>query len=771
MKMNKKVLGIALVLAVSAHFAIAESVSPFVSAELISKVNAVTKGQSKAVKSVDAKATGKDELNTTTNVNNNLATKVVEYEPLAAQSQAANMAAEFLTRFHYKAVPLDDAMSKLIFDRYLKSLDGDKVFFLQSDIAQFEADRNLLDDAILSGDLKTPFAMFNLYHKRFKERLTYARELLKSDFDFSQKESYMYQREKEPWPATDAAMRDLWRQRVKNDWLRLKLAGKDVDAIRTTLDKRYEGTLTRMNKLKSEDVFQLFMNAYATSIEPHTSYLGPKEAEAFDIAMKLSLTGIGAVLQDREEMATIRELVVGGPAALSGKLKVGDRIVGVSQDIKTPPVDVMGWRLDDVVALVRGPKDSTVVLDILPADAGPDGKHQTVVLVRNKISMEQQSAKKSIIEVKNKDVVSRVGVILLPTFYQDFDARRKGDKNFKSATRDVERLLGELKKEKVDSVLIDLRDNGGGSLNEAVELTSLFIGKGPVVQQRNSQGRVHVENDSAGVVAWDGALGVLINRSSASASEIFAAAIQDYGRGLIIGENSFGKGTVQTLISLDEIARSEKPQFGEVKMTVAQFFRVNGGTTQLRGVEPDIAYPTFIDEDSYGEASYDNALPWVKIKPANYQVLGNLKDIQSLLQVRHELRTAKDQEFQYIKEDIAEYKAKKDKKTISLNETERREERDAREKKINEREKARALVDGKATKNTIPKNTQDDGLQGNERSLASELAAEKARKEAKDVYLNEAANILADEIELIKANHKLASQVILRAASKAKETQ
>lgn len=767
MKMNKKVLGIALVLAVSAHFAIAESVSPFVSAELISKVNSVTNAKSTSEKPVDANNKVKNDVNTAVIAS----PKTIKYAPLASQAQAANMAAEFLTRFHYKAVPLDDAMSKLIFDRYLKSLDGDKVFFLQSDITQFETDRNALDDAILSGDLKTPFAMFNLYHNRFKERLTYARELLKTDFDFSQKESYMYQREKEPWPATDVAMRDVWRQRVKNDWLRLKLAGKDDAAIRTTLDKRYESTLTRMNKLKSEDVFQLFMNAYATSIEPHTNYMGPKEAEAFDIAMKLSLTGIGAVLQDREEMATIRELVVGGPAAMSGKLKVGDRIVGVSQDIKTPPVDVMGWRLDDVVALVRGPKDSTVVLDILPVDAGPDGKHKTVVLVRNKISMEQQSAKKSIIEVKNKEIVSRIGVISLPTFYQDFDARRKGDKNFKSATRDVARLLGELKKEKVDSVLVDLRDNGGGSLNEAVELTSLFIGKGPVVQQRNSQGRVHVENDSAGIVAWDGALGVLINRGSASASEIFAAAIQDYGRGLIIGENSFGKGTVQTLVSLDEIARSEKPQFGEVKMTVAQFFRVNGGTTQLRGVEPDIAYPTFIDEDSYGEASYDNALPWVKIKPANYQVLGNLKDIQSLLQVRHEMRTAKDQEFQFIKEDITEYKAKKDKKTISLNEVERREERDAREKKMNEREKARALVDGKPTKNTIPKNTQDDGLQGNERSLAAELEAEKARKEAKDVYLNEAANILADELELIKANQKLASQVILRAATKSKEMQ
>ena len=702
---------------------------------------------------------------------------VTEFKPLPQQIQAANMTAEFLTRFHYKATPLDDAMSEKIFDRYLKSLDGDRVFFLQSDVDQFNAARTKLDDAILGQDLTIPFAMFNLYQKRFKERLTYANDVLKSDFDFSEKESYYYQREKAPWPKDEAAMRDLWRQRVKNDWLRLKLAGKEAAAIRTTLAKRYETTLTRMNKLKSEDVFQLFMNAYAMSVEPHTNYLGPKAAEDFDIAMRLSMSGIGATLQDRDEMATIRELVPGSPAALSGKLKVGDRIVGVGQGANATPVDVMGWRLDDVVALIRGPKDTPVTLDVLPADAGPDGKHVTVVLIRNKITLEQQAAKKSIQEVKTADGTRRIGVIALPTFYQDFDARRRGDKDFKSATRDVARLLGELKKEKVDSVLIDLRDNGGGSLNEAVELTSLFIGKGPVVQQKNAQGRVHVERDGAGVIAWDGPMGVMINRGSASASEIFAAAIQDYGRGLIIGENSFGKGTVQTVISLDQMARSEKPQYGDLKMTVAQFFRVNGGTTQLRGVTPDIAYPSFTDADSYGESSYDNALPWVQIKPVDYQTVGNLKDVQAMLQVRHEMRIAKDKEFQFIKEDIAEFKQQKEKKEISLNEAERRAERDAREKKIKEREEFRASLEckdknsDKCLKAKSKLNRQDDGLQGSERSLAAELAEEKANKEAKDVFLIEAAHILSDEIELIKTNQKIASQVMPKLAAKVKEAQ
>ena len=738
--MKKTLLGLAIALAISTHFAIAES-SPV-----------------SAVASPDVNSAAKAPLN---------------FQPLPQQIQAANMTAEFFTRFHYKATPLDDAMSEKIFDRYLKSLDGDRIFFLQSDIDKFSVSRDKLDDAILGQDLRTPFAMFNLYHERFKERLTYARSLLNSDFDFSQKEAYRYQREKEPWPQTENEMRDLWRQRVKNDWLRLKLAGKEASAIKTTLEKRYETTLTRMNKLKNEDVFQLFMNAYAMSVEPHTNYLGPKAAEDFDISMRLSMTGIGATLQDRDEMATVREMVPGSPAALSGKLKVGDRIVGVAQGTDGPVVDVMGWRLDDVVKLIRGPKDTTVTLDVLPADAGPDGAHKTVVLVRNKITLEQQAAKKSIQEVKTAEGTRRIGVIALPTFYQDFDARRRGDKNFKSATRDVAKLLGELKKEKVDSVLIDLRDNGGGSLNEAVELTSLFIGKGPVVQQRNSQGRVHVENDSAGVVAWDGPLGVMINRGSASASEIFAAAIQDYGRGLIIGETSFGKGTVQTVISLDQMARSEKQQYGDLKMTVAQFFRVNGGTTQLRGVVPDIAYPSFTDADSYGESSYENALPWVQIKPANYQALGNLKDVQAMLQVRHEMRIAKDKEFQFIKEDIAEFKKQKEKKVISLNEEERRAERDAREKKAKEREAIRATLDGKTKvggKNDESKlPTQDDGLQGSERSLAAELAAEKASKEAKDVYLIEAAHILSDEIELLKSSKRLADKTISRASAKSKE--
>jgi carboxyl-terminal processing protease len=712
-------------------------------------------------------------------------TNVLQLKPTPAQTQAALWASRVLARYHYKAMPLDDAMSAKIFDNYFKTLDSEKLYFTQADIDQFAPARTRLDDAINNEDLTLPFQVFNVYQQRFSDRMAFARELVaKGGFDFTANESLQIDREKAPWAKNDDEARDLWRKRVKNDWLRLKLAGKDDKSIRDTLDKRYEGYQNRLKKLNNEDVFQMFMNAYATAIEPHTNYLGPRSAENFDIMMRLSLDGIGAVLQSREDYTVIREVVTGGPADKSGKLKVGDRIVGVAQG-NGPFTDVMGWRIDDVVQLVRGERNSTVRLDVLPADAGPDGKHVTISLVRQKIAMEDQSAKKQIIEVKDGGVKRRIGVISLPTFYQDFEARRKGDKDFKSATRDVARILGELKKEKVDNVLIDLRNNGGGSLVEAVELTGLFIDKGPVVQQRTAEGRVDVESDTQGGLAWDGPMGVLINRGSASASEIFAAAIQDYGRGIVIGEPSFGKGTVQTLINLDRFSQSEKLKYGELKMTIAQFFRINGGTTQLRGVTPDIKLPVTSDTENFGESSYDNALPWVQIKPATYLPAGDLKELVAPLQKRHEARVAKDKEFQDIEQDIAEaLKLRKD-NLISLNEAARRKERENQEAKARLRESRLAGTQGKTDepvagpgskeqrdKAPVPTNPKksnvalkgaasaDDGLQGDERSLAAEIAAEKAAKNAKDVYLQEAAHILADEAGMLKSDTRMASRTM-----------
>lgn len=709
----------------------------------------------------------------------------VQMKPVEAQAQAALWASRVLARYHYKAMPLDDAMSEKIFDNYFEALDGEKLYFTQVDLDRYAPLRTRLDDAINDEDLSQPFAIYNLYQQRFADRMTYARSLLKTKFDFTVDETLQLDREKAPWAKNEEEVRDLWRKRVKNDWLRLKLAGKDEKGIRETLDKRYANYVARMKKLNNEDVFQMFMNAYATAIEPHTNYLGPRSADNFDISMRLSLEGIGAVLQTRDDYTIIREIVPGSPADKSGKLKVGDRVVGVAQG-NGAFTDVLGWRIDDVVQLIRGEKGSTVRLDVIPADAGVDAKHITVAMVRKKISMEEQAAKKSIIEVKENGVNRRIGVISLPTFYQDFEARRKGDKDFKSATRDVERILGELKKDRVDNVLIDLRNNGGGSLVEAVELTGLFIDKGPVVQQRTAEGRIEVEGDVKPGLAWDGPMGVLINRGSASASEIFAAAIQDYGRGLVIGEPSFGKGTVQTLLDLDRFSQSDKVRYGELKMTIAQFFRINGGTTQLRGVTPDIKLPVLSDTEHFGESSFGNALPWVSIKPATYVPLGNLKELVDPLQKRHEARIAKDKDFADLREDMAEVMKIRKENAISLNEAVRRKERDAQDARSKAREarlasgkdattdEPAAAPGGKEARSKVPtptkpaktvvaaRNTpqQDDGLQGDERALSAELAAEKAAKDAKDVLLQEAAHILADEAGMLKTDTRMASRVM-----------
>jgi carboxyl-terminal processing protease len=735
------------------------------------------------------------------------------------QADAALMATRILTRMHYKPEQFDEAMSQQVFDRYLDALDADRLFFTKADIDRFTPSRDKLGRAITDKDLSVPFAIFNLYIQRVGERTAYAREQLKKGFDFSKDESYQYQREKAPWAQTDDEVNDIWRKRVKNDWLRLKLAGKSDPKIRETLDKRYANYIDRIHQLNGEDVFQTFMNAYAMAIEPHTNYLGPRQAENFDIAMKLSLEGIGAVLQRDEDYTAIREIVPGGPAGLSGKVKIGDRIVGVGQGEGGPLADVIGWRLDDVVEKIRGAKDTVVRLEILPADAGPDGKHVMVSLVRKKVMVEEQAAKSSIIESKDGDVTHRIGVISLPTFYQDFEARRRGDKNYKSATRDVDRLLADLKKEKVDGVLIDLRNNGGGSLTEATDLTGLFIDKGPVVQVRDAGGRIAEEEDQKAGMSWSGPLAVLVNRNSASASEIFAAAIQDYGRGLIVGEPTYGKGTVQNLLDLDQMHGNEKPAYGELKMTIAQFFRINGGSTQLRGVTPDIGFPVTGDFDQNGEQSYDNALPWTSITAADYAPTGDLKSLVPLLETRHEKRVGEDKEWLALQADVTDVRKLRKDTTISLNEQTRRQERDEQEAKRKERHPeqfadAQSSMDGTASPATgkesasgnvpnvnqngdykqIPRvnmdtanpvmtpdkptvaqsnaakpvtkrgavdnANQDDGLQADERSLKADLAEEQKRKNLKDVVLNEASHILADEVEVLHADTKLAARVL-----------
>ena len=672
-------------------------------------------------------------------------------KPEAQEARAAHLAAELLSRYHYKAVPLDDALSTKMFDQYVKALDPERLYFLQPDIDRLGVDRTLLDDAILTDDLRAPFEIFNLYEHRAAERLAYARSLLHKGFDFESDESLTVDRKEQPWPATEADSLDLWRKRVKNEWLRLKLAGQDDRTIAKILDKRYDSASRSLGKITSADAFQTFMNAYTMAIEPHTNYLGPRAAEDFDISMRLSLVGIGAVLTEIDGYATIRELVPGGPASLSGQLKVGDRIAGVAQGSSGTMEDVVGWRLDDTVALIRGTLSSVVRLDILPADNGPDATNKTVVLVRNTITVQDSAAKAKVFSVTTGAGKRLIGVITLPSFYEDADALQKGDKDYRSAARDVAKLLVDLKAQKVDGLLIDLRNDGGGSLREAVNLTGMFVGKVPVVQTRDAKGDITVEKNADVSLGWDGPLGVLINRGSASASEIFAAAIQDYGRGVIIGEGSFGKGTVQTMASLDQIAKNATPVYGELKMTIAQFFRVNGGTTQLRGVTPDILFPQTNDDTQFGESSYDNALPWIRIKAADYAPVGDMAMQLPRLLAWHATRIQHDRDFQNLLQDVARAQELRNNNVISLNEGVRRKERVASERRLAAR--LGAAGTGTGTGSALA----DDGLQFNERKLDRDLAVEKTRKTINDALLDEAVSILSDSATLKEGRSQMAA--------------
>jgi carboxyl-terminal processing protease len=684
-------------------------------------------------------------------------------KPTTTEAQAAQLSARFLTRFHYDAQPLDDAMSRRIYAAYFKLIDGEKVFFTQADMDKFAPLKTRLDDAIWNEDLSAPFSIFNLYVQRAVERMTYARSLLAKGFDFDTNASYTFDRKHADWPKDEAALNALWRKRTMNDWLRLKLAGKSDGDIRKTLDKRYAGYIERVKQLDGEDAFQTFMTAYAETTDPHTDYLSPRQAENFDISMKLSLEGIGAVLQARDDYTQIRELVPGGPAAKSGKIHVGDRIVGIGQGAAGPMTDVIGWRLDDVVNRIRGKKDTTLRLEIIPADSGVDGKHEIVSLIRKKVSIEESAAKKKVVEIKDGGITRKIGVIELPSFYSDFGARSEGEKNYRSATRDVAKLLAELKAEGVQGIIVDLRNDGGGSLAEADSMTGLFIDKGPVVQVRDARGQVDVQGDDDPGMAWSGPLAVLVNRGSASASEIFTAAIQDYHRGLIVGEPTFGKGTVQNLVDLDRFgspSAGEKPQYGELKMTIAEFFRINGGSTQLKGVTPDIEYPKSGDAKEFGESTYDNALPWTQIPPANYQPVADLQAYLPQLLQLHDARVAAAPAWKLMLDQLAQYKMMRDKTSVSLNFATREAERkqqDAIQASFRARQKA---IDGSDAYLKDEDSSLDDGLDAGERSLKAELKQEKDAKKAKDVYLDETAHILFDAIGMIQGNPTLAAQVL-----------
>lgn len=682
--------------------------------------------------------------------------------PSAEQATAAKLVYGVLSdsRYAYRPRALDDKLSAEMLDRYLESLDPGKLFFTAADIAKLDAYRTRLDDAIKSGEVAPAFEMFALYQQRVNTRVAHARALLEKDiFNFEGDDRWNYDREDAPWAADTAELDKLWEQSVRNDWLRLKLAGKQPADIRKTLDKRYANMAKGVAELNGIDAFQTFLNAYATSIDPHTDYFDPRAAERFEQSMSLSLEGIGAQLQKQEDVVVIRELIAGGPAMLSGKLKAGDRIVGVGQGTSGPMEDVVGWRIDDVVAKIKGKKGTQVRLDIVPAEAVLDSKPTRIVLDRAKIRLEEQAAKGEVLNVPGAagEPARRIGVIKLPAFYQDWEGRRTNSNDYASASRDVDRLLRDFRTQKLDGVVMDLRNNGGGSLAEAVELTGLFIDKGPVVQVRESGGRVQVDSDSTAGVAWDGPLAVLINRGSASASEIFAGAIQDYGRGLIIGETSFGKGTVQNLVDLDRWPMNDGKRFGQVKLTIAQFFLPGGSSTQNKGVVPDIKFPVTVDATEFGESTYKNALPWTRIAAVPHTRYGDFSPLLPQLETLHSARVAQDKEFQWWSEDIAQFREEVAKKSISLNEASRRAERDRDAAKRKQRQEARKAIG--LDLDPLSEDT-DDGLTAGERDIAKDAAREKAAEKRPDPLLRESAAILADAVQVLGGDQPLSAQVL-----------
>jgi carboxyl-terminal processing protease len=630
-----------------------------------------------------------------------------------------------LTRYHFKEFEINDSLSVSIFDRYLKSLDNGKNYFLQSDIQSFNTEKYNLDDKLFKGDIQFYYDVFNVYLKRLNERMSYVDELLNDEFDYSLDENYEYNRDRSDWAKNQSELNEIWRKRLKNDALTYKLNGKDWEFIQKTLKKRYKNFAKYLNQYNSEDVFQLAMNSFTQAIDPHTNYLSPVTSDNFKIDMSLSLEGIGARLQTEDDYTKVAEIIPGGPAAKSGLLKADDKIIGVAQGEDEEFEDIIGWRITDAVKLIRGAKGTLVRLQIIKAGSDLNAKPIEISLIREKVKLEDQAAKGSVLEIINDDKPFRIGVIDIPNFYVDFEGQRNGDGSYKSTTKDVRKILDSLKSENVDGVIIDLREDGGGSLQEAIELTGLFIKDGPVVQVKNSDGNIDVAKDPDTSIVYDGPLAVLVNRFSASASEIFSGAIQDYGRGLVIGEQTYGKGTVQNLIDLNRLSSQKNLNLGQVKLTIAKYYRVNGGSTQNLGVIPDISFPTMIDPNDFGESAEPTALPWDEIKSAEFNRFSDLSKYLSDLNDKHLHRISTNKDFQNLLEDINIYKENKKKTFISLKEKIRKEEK--------EKEELRKLKrDGKNPE------------QGDTELIDEEVPVLKVDKN--DYILDETAKIISDYI-------------------------
>ena len=654
-----------------------------------------------------------------------------DLKPSISQEKVETLVAKLLTTYHYRKVHLNDSLSSVVWDNYLKEVDNNKTYLLASDVAAFEKYRYQIDDALVNGDLTAAYDLYNVFRKRYKERADFIRQEIKKPFTFTTDETFNTDREKATWPKTAEEQNELWRKILKNQELELRLGNRKDSAVVATMTQRYTNLDKAINRIKSADVFQLYMNSFAEALDPHTNYLSPSNADRFNQEMSQSLEGIGAMLQEDGDYIKITNVLPGGPAFKSNLLKTNDKIAGVAQGDNGPIVNTMNWQVDEVVKLIKGPKGTVVRLQVISPNALAGAPPKEIRLVREKIKLEEQRAKKEVIEVTDNGKPFKIGVINIPMFYRDFEGARKREEGFSSTTSDVKRFVEELKADKVDGIVIDLRDNGGGSLTEAIDLTGLFIPKGPVVQVKESTGETEVYSDKdGGSVTYDGPMAVLVNRFSASASEIFAAAIQDYKRGIIIGGQTFGKGTVQTLIDLNQWLPKEPEKVGQVKMTIQKFYRINGSSTQHKGVTPDIELPSAFSAEEYGESSQPSALPWDQIGSTRYDLSRGLDDkILSRLRDRFDQRLKSDPELKQLAQDLTEFKKAKGNTVVSLQEAKRRKEREEAERKRNA-----------ASKVSQMSNPVDE----------TGTPSPDAPKKKKDLYLNEAGLVLADYILAVK---------------------
>lgn len=661
--------------------------------------------------------------------------KPISPEPI--HERAGQVVAELLSRYHYNDLAVNDALSESVYDTYFEALDPQRFYFLATDIAEFSDRADRLDDELARGDLTTAFAIFERYRQRVTERSKYATAVLNGDLDFTGEATLELDRREAEWGASKDQLDDLWERRVLNDVLTQKLNGRALDDIRETLQKRYERLPETLSQYTAEDVFQVFMSTWAAAYDPHSSYMSPRNSENFDINMRLSLEGIGAMLSSEGDFVEIVKLITGGPAASSGELQAGDRIVGVGETADEIE-DVVGWRLGDVVDLIRGPKDSEVFLRILPGSGRGESRERVVRLVRNTIELEEQASQAEVINVERDNQAFEVGVVTIPAFYADFSAANAGDPDYRSTTRDVRRLLASEQLAQIDALIIDLRGNAGGSLEEAIQLTGLFIDNGPVVQVHRSNGRREVLNDTEGEPAlYTGPLGVMVDGNSASASEIFAAAMQDYGRGVVMGDQTFGKGTVQTLIGLDRFGvGDEETPTGRLKLTIAKFYRINGESTQLTGVEPDLEMPYPHADDEVGERAADNALPWDTIRSTEYRRFTAIEPILGELRRRHDRRLAQEPALLSVADEAQRLEEEAADTRVSLNEAERIRQMDASE--------AARL----AAINQQLRAYGEEPLQSLE-DLDPEALP--------DVLLDEAAAVMVDLIELTRQDNQVAA--------------